>query len=449
MTDVALVKDDLVARGVRHCVGAFVDIHGVPKGKLVPVADFDAFAAGSGLFAGYALDGLGQDANDDELVAVPDLERGFLLPWKRDVAWFPSDIAYRGAEYPLSTRMALKSHLARVAAARLAFNLGIECEVYFLERSKDGELRVPGGDGLAKPCYDAGRLIDRIDLIDEMAAAIDLLDWGLFAINHEDGNGQFEFDFAPTDALTMCDRYVFFRHLARTIAAKHGLHATFMAKPFADKAGNGAHFNMSLANLETGENLFQCAPEDDPFGLGLGPSGYHFVGGIIRHGRALCAACAPTVNSYKRLVRSGLMGYYSSAPVFNSFGGNNRTNAIRVPMGGGRVESRIADSSCNPYLAAALVLAAGLEGISEQIDPGPPRGENLYEFTDDQLAEIGIGRLPRDLGEALAAFASDPFVTDVLGADLQNEFLQCKAREWDDYSLAVTPWERDRYSTMF
>src|SRR5204863_929843 len=170
--------------------------------------------------------------------------------------------------------------------------------------------------------------------------------------------------------------------------------ATFMPKPFADKTGNGAHFNMSLADARSGKNLFALAPEKDPRVLGLSPLGYSFVAGILRHGRALCAVLAPTVNSYKRLIRRGAMSYYSWAPIFNSFGTNNRTNSIRVPMGGGRCESRNADSSCNPYLAAALALAAGLKGIREGLNPGSPHNENLYDFSDLELKARGIEALP-------------------------------------------------------
>ena len=143
------------------------------------------------------------------------------------------------------------------------------------------------------------------------------------------------------------------------------------------------------------------------------------------------------------------MGYYSWAPVFNSFGKNNRTNSLRIPMAGGRVESRNADSSCNPYLAAALALAAGLEGIRKKVDPGPPRSENLYEFTDTQLAELGVQRLPRSLGEALEAFKSDPFVEETLGAELRNEFIKYKEEEWEEYNLTITPWEIRKYARLY
>ncbi|MGC3992160.1 MAG: hypothetical protein QM796_21190 [Chthoniobacteraceae bacterium] len=222
-----------------------------------------------------------------------------------------------------------------------------------------------------------------------------------------------------------------------------------MPKPFADKTGNGAHFNMSLADKSTGVNLFKIPIAEDPRGLGISKLGYSFIAGIIKHGRALCATFAPTVNSYKRLIRKGAMSYYSWAPIFNSFGTNNRTNSIRVPMGGGRCESRNADSSCNPYLAAALVLAAGLEGIREGLDPGEPHNENLYDFTDAELKARGIDPLPKTLGEAVDAFEADPFVEQVLGSALRNEFITYKRAEWEEYHQSVSQWEINRYARLY
>ncbi|HEY9248769.1 MAG TPA: type III glutamate--ammonia ligase, partial [Rariglobus sp.] len=355
-SEILALQADLKAKGVKYVVGAYPDIHGVPKGKFVPIDHFAHFAHGSELYTGYALDGLGQSPNDDEIASVPDLDRGLILPWNKQVAWFPADNTFHGKPYDISTRVALKNVLADAASLGFGFNLGIECEVYVVKLGPDGKsLSIPNPDDrLNKACYDVQGFMDRFPWLDKVSTAINDLGWDLYSLDHEDANSQFEFDFNYSDALTMCDRYVFFRTLARHYAAEEGLLATFMPKPFADKTGNGAHFNMSLADLATGANAFKCAPADDPRGLGLTPVAYHFIAGILRHGPAICAAMAPTVNSYKRLVRRGLMSYFSWAPVFNSFGTNNRTNSVRVPMGGGRCESRNADSACNPYLAATL-----------------------------------------------------------------------------------------------
>lgn len=442
------LKKKLIAQGVKYCIGAYVDIHGVPKGKFVPIDHFEHFAGGSELYTGYALDGLGQKPNDDEISSVPDITRITQLPWQKEVAWMPADNHFHGKPYPLNTRVLLKNVMAEAEKMGFTFNLGIECEIYVLKQNERGELLVPNhDDNLEKSCYDVKRFLDVYPWLDEMATTMNGLGWDIYSFDHEDGNSQFEFDFKYADALTMADRYIFFRYMAKTIAAKHGLLATFMPKPFADKTGNGAHFNMSLADKRTGKNLFESAK--DPRGLGLSPIGYAFVAGILRHGPALCAALAPTVNSYKRLIRRGAMSYYSWAPVFNSFGTNNRTNSIRVPMGGGRCESRNADSACNPYLAAALVLAAGLEGVREKLDPGEPHHENLYELSSAELAKIGVQELPRTLGEAVDAFEADPFIERVLGRELREEFITYKRAEWTEYHQTVSQWEIDRYARLF
>jgi glutamine synthetase len=181
----------------------------------------------------------------------------------------------------------------------------------------------------------------------------------------------------------------------------------------------------------------------------LTETGYHFIGGILKHGRALCATFAPTVNSYKRLVRQGAMGTFSWAPVFNSYGSNNRTNSVRVPMGGGRCESRNADGAVNPYLAATLALAAGLDGVRNKIDPGQANEDNLYAISDDERRRRRIDFLPQNLLEAVQAFAEDPLVEEALGRELRDEFIEYKTREWNEYHLSISEWETQRYSHMF
>lgn len=444
------IRDELKSKGVKYCIGAYVDIHGVPKGKVVPINHFEDFAAGSELYTGYALDGLGQLPNDDEINSVPDLDRGLILPWNKEIAWFPADNNFHGKPYPISTRVALKNQLAEAEAMGFGMNLGIECELFVVKQEADGKLSIPNpDDNLGKACYDIKRFLDRYPWLDKMATAMNDLGWDLYSMDHEDANSQFEFDFKYADALTMCDRYVFFRLMAKHYAAEEGLLATFMPKPFADKTGSGAHFNMSLYDINSGANLFKRPHAEDPRGLGVSELAYQFMAGVLRHGPALCAAFAPTVNSYKRLVRRGLMAYYSWAPVFNSYGRNNRTNSVRVPMAGGRFESRNADAACNPYLAGALVLAAGLEGIRENLDPGPAQEENLYALSAAELAARGISELPRTLDEAVEAFAADPFVEKTLGKELRDEFITYKSEEWRQYHQRVSQWEIDTYARLF
>lgn len=449
-SDVSKVQEELKSKGVQYCIGAYVDIHGIPKAKVVPIDHLPQMAAGSERYTGYALDGLGQAPSDDELNSIPDLNHIIQLPWEPKVAWMPADNGFQGKPYPLNTRVALKNVLAQAAEMGFGLNLGIECEIYLLKQNADGKLQIPNPDDkLTKPCYDVRGFMDNFAWLDKMASAINGLGWDLYSFDHEDGNSQFEFDFNYSDALTTCDRLIFFRYMAKHYAKEEGLLATMMPKPFADKTGTGAHFNMSLYDIETGKNLFACDPKDDPRGIGLTELGYQFIAGILKHGPALCAAFAPTVNSYKRLVRRGAMSYFSWAPVFNSYGSNNRTNSVRVPAGGGRCESRNADGAVNPYLAATLALAAGLEGIRESLDPGKPNEDNLYAMTEEERNKRGIEFLPQTLEDAVAAFAADPLMEKTLGKELRDEFIKYKTEEWQTYHLSVSQWEIDRYSYMF
>ncbi len=448
--ELAKLQQDLEAKGVKYCIGAYVDIHGMPKAKVVPIAHMLHMAHGSERYTGYALDGLGQAPNDDELTSIPDFSRLIQLPWEPRIAWIPADNHFQGKPYPLNTRVALQNQLQEAAALGFGMNLGIECEIYLLKQEADGSLGIPDpNDKYVKPCYDVESFISNFSWLDKMASTINALGWDLYSLDHEDANGQFEFDFKYADALTSCDRLVFFRHMAKHYAREEGLLATMMPKPFANRTGNGAHFNMSLYDLKDGSNLFACDPSEDPRGIGLTTLGYQFIGGILKHGRALCAAFAPTVNSYKRLVRRGAMSTFSWAPVFNSYGSNNRTNSVRVPAGGGRCESRNADGAVNPYLAATLVLAAGLDGIRNGIDPGNPNEDNLYAISDEERRARGIDFLPQTLQEAVAAFAADPLVEQALGKELRDEFIRYKTEEWETYHLGVSKWEVERYSHMF
>ena len=199
--------------------------------------------------------------------------------------------------------------------------------------------------------------------------------------------------------------------------------------------------------MRSGENLFD--DQSDPRGCGLSKLGYQFIAGILRHARAICAVAAPLVNSYKRLVLKGSMSGFTWAPVYICYGGNNRTNMLRIPMGGGRVECRMPDIACNLYLAAAMMLTAGLEGIREALDPGSPHMENMYEYTEADLERNGIQVLPRTLLEAVEAFAADPLSREVFGDVMFKTFVEFKRREWAEYHNHVSDWELKRYLTMF
>nr|MCU0530220.1 type III glutamate--ammonia ligase [Cyanobium sp. Prado107] len=378
-------RASLEQRGVRYALASFVDLHGVCKAKAVPIGHLDAMLAGSELFTGAALDGVPQDVSDDEVAALPDPASATVLPWRPDTVWMASNLQLHGQPFPACSRTILCRVRDQAAHMGLGFNLGVETEFFVLRRLADGDVAPASArDTLEKPCYDLRGLLDNLDWLDELVQAMNGLGWGVYSFDHEDGNGQFEIDFDYADALVMADRVTFFRLMAREITRRHGLIASFMPKPFADRTGSGAHLNMSLADLESGSNLF--TPEEGRPGW-VSSLGRQFIAGVLRHAPAICAVIAPTVNSYKRLVVQGSMSGFTWAPVFSCYGNNNRTNMLRIPGAGSRVECRAADSSCNPYLAAAMLLAAGLEGIREQLDPGEPNLVNAYRLSPEQRAE--------------------------------------------------------------
>ncbi len=441
------LKTALVDQGVKYALASFVDIHGICKSKVVPLNHFAQMMQGSELFTGAALDGVPQQINDEEVSARPDPDSTMILPWNRELAWFASDLYVGGKPFEACCRSILKKVLSQAADLGFTFNLGIETEFFILRETEKGFGPVSERDNLAKPCYDLTGLLDNYALVTELVEAMNELGWDVYSFDHEDANGQFETDFAYCDALKMADRFTFFRLMVKEIAHKHGYFASFMPKPFANRTGSGAHYNMSLADCTTGENLF--ADLNDPRGCGLSTLGYQFIAGVLKHAPAVCALIAPTVNSYKRLVPRGSMSGFTWAPVYICYGNNNRTNMLRIPLAGARVECRAADISSNPYLGAAMILAAGLEGIKEGLDPGEPHTENMYEYSLAELKEKGINTLPRTLGEAVEAFAADPLSTSVLGPLMYQTFIDFKSQEWQEYNSHVSDWEIQRYLKFF
>jgi glutamine synthetase len=433
-------------QGVAYCLAAYVDMHGVPKAKAVPVDHFVRMMKGSELFTGAAIDGLGQGPADDELSVWPDLDAITILPWEPTVAWAPGHLHFHGEPYPMDSRNVLQRQLDRLAARGLTFNLGIETEFFLVQREGDGIKPANPNDLLARAAYDVELLLENLPFLNDLVGYMDGLGWDVHSFDHEDANSQFELDFAYTDAMGMADRFTLWRLMTKLLAREHGFRATFMPKPYGDRTGNGGHFNMSMADA-SGANVFEDA--DDPRGAGVSELAYQFIAGVLRHAPAICAVTAPTVNSYKRLVKTGSMTGFTWAPVYISFGSNNRTHMLRIPMGGGRVESRAVDTSCNPYLAAAMLLGAGLEGIEQGLDPGDPIALNMYEQSDAQLKEMDVSVLPRTLLEAVEAFAADPLSAQVMGPELAASYAELKEREWWDYHNTVSPWEYDRYLEFF
>ena len=433
--------------GVEYCLSAYVDVHGVPKAKSVPIEHFGRMVGGSELFTGAAIDGLGQTPADDELSLRPDLDALTILPWQRDVAWAPGYLHLHGEPYPMCSRNVLKRQVDRAAERGYTFNLGIETEFFLVQRGEHGITPANARDLLPRAAYDVAELLEALPILRELIGYMNELGWDVHSFDHEDANSQFEFDFSYTDALSMADRFTLWRLMTKLVARKHGVQATFMPKPYGDRTGNGGHFNMSLADSSTGANLFEAV--EDRRGADVSALAYNFIAGVLAHAPAICAVACPTVNSYKRLVKSGSMTGFTWAPVFISYGRNNRTHMLRIPTGSRRVESRAVDTSCNPYLTAAMFLAAGLEGIEFGLDPGDPIPLNMYEQSDAQLNELQVSTLPRTLLEAVEALDADPLATDVLGPELKASFVELKSREWWEYHNTITQWEHDRYLDFF
>ena len=338
-------------------MATYADGHGIAKCKTVPLDHFNEMMHGSELFTGAALDMLGQSPADDELAVWPDPDAIVQLPWKPNVAFAPGNLFLRGEPYPMCSRTVLTRETELARDRGYVFNLGMETEFFFVRTNELGHPEPWNPrDTLDKPCYDAVGMLESIHFLDEMVGYMNTLGWDVHSFDHEDGNGQYEFDFSYTDAVAMADRFMLFRLMAKEVARSHGYEATFMAKPWSDRTGGGAHFNMSLAAgvgpthavSDGGDYLFAPEPDDDPYGCGISRLGYQFLAGLLAHAPAKVAVTCPTVNSYKRLIRRGAMSGSTWAPVFISYGRNNRTHMLRVPTKSPRVESRAVDASGVP-----------------------------------------------------------------------------------------------------
>jgi len=439
------LKSQLTEKGVEYVFCSFVELTGAPKAKLVPVSHIEEFARDGAGFAGFACGDVGQGPHDPDICSVPDFRSLIILPWRKNTAWVTGNLHVDGKPWPLCPRTVLTRQLELARKQGYVVNVGIEPEFMLLKRNAAGEYEPwDAFDTLAKPCYDLRALYRNLDLMTTLLGFMQELGWDPYANDHEDANCQFEINWTYTDALTTADRHTFFKWMVRTVAEQHGLLATFMPKPFGNLTGNGAHVHLSLADVDTGENLFLDSSAD----LGLSQLGRWFMGGVLHHARALSALVAPLVNSYKRLVRCAPLSGATWAPVYITYGGANRTQMIRVPAPG-RFEIRVVDGAANPYLAFAGIIAAGLAGIAQKIDPGPMNHDNLYEVSEEKLLERHIGVLPCTLAEALDAFAQDSVVQGAMGTNYAKQYLEVKHDEWWLHSRGVSSWERDYYLATY
>jgi glutamine synthetase len=439
------LRSVLTARGVEYVFCSFVELTGAPKAKLVPVSHIEEFAQDGAGFAGFACGDVGQGPHDPDVSSVPDFRSLTILPWRKNIAWVTGNLHVEGKPWPLCPRTVLMHQLELATKQGYVVNIGIEPEFILLKKNAQGEY-VPWDefDTLVKPCYDLRALYRNLDLMTALLGFMHELGWDPYANDHEDANCQFEINWTYSDALTTADRHTFFKWMVRTVAEQHGLLATFMPKPFSNLTGNGAHVHLSLANVSTGANLFLDSAAD----RGLSQLGRWFMGGVLHHARALSALVAPLVNSYKRLVRGAPRSGATWAPVYITYGASNRTQMIRLP-GPGRFEIRVVDGAANPYLAFAGIIAAGLDGVAQKIDPGVMNHDNLYEVSEKELRERRIEVLPCTLAEALDAFDQDSVVQGALGTTYAKEYLRVKRDEWWLHSRNVSAWERDHYLATY
>jgi glutamine synthetase len=438
-------------QGIQFLFAQFVDMHGKPSAKLVPAHHIDDLLTDGAGFAGFAAGDIGQGPHDPDMIAIPDPSSLTILPWKPNVARFACDVTVEGEAWPFCPRTILRNALARAKELGFEPRIGAELEYFLLRRTEDGGIAPADPlDTLDLPCYDMRALTRNLDFVSLVSQSVTSLGWDNYATDHEDANGQFEQNFQFADALTTCDRAIFFRYMVESLAQERGLLATFMPKPFANLTGNGCHFHFSL--WRDGENLFECDPADDPRGLGLSPLAYNFIGGLKAHAKAYIALTAPTVNSYKRLVVGAPTSGATWAPAYISYGYNNRTQMLRIPDAG-RIEDRTVDGSCNPYLGATAMLAAGLDGIERELDAGKPNSANLYELSAEERAAEGIDLLPANLLDATRELEKDDVLRKALGktrdGDYVDYFIKVKRGEWQAAHEQITQWELDRYLSLF
>ncbi len=444
------IRRQLEVDEIEFVFAQFVDMHGKPSAKLVPVQNLASLISDGAGFAGFAAGPIGQTPASPDIAAIPDVSSYTRVPLKQGLARFACDVTVDGEQWPYCPRTILRNAVDRAAAKGYRLKMGIELE-FFLVREVDGKLVLMDElDTLAQPCYDIKGLTRNYEFITTLSRSLNDLGWGNYANDHEDANGQFESNFDFADALVTADRAIFFRYLVHAMAQERGYLATFMPKPFSHLTGNGAHLHISLWDPEGEVNLFEDA--DDPKGLGLSPLAYQFLAGVIEHAEGVIAIGAPTVNSYKRIGVGAPTSGATWAPAYATYGMNNRTQAIRIPAGG-RIEIRAIDGSANPYLAATALLAAGLDGIDRQLECGEPNTENLYTLSAAEVADRGIKTLPATLLDAVRTLDASTVMHDWFGhcgtESYIDYFVKTKTDEFLDYHSGVSEWELKHYLTLF
>lgn len=431
----AALRERLAAQGVHTLLVQFTDVHGVAKGKLVPLAHLDGVLADGAGFSGPSIwgTGLARTGERSEYMARGDADTAVALPWQPGVARIVGDGFVAGAPFDACPRQVLRRALARLAERGWTLKVGIEPE-FFLLRRIDGQWQsADPDDRLAKPSYDLKSLARQGGFLHELHEALAQCGLDVLQLDHEDAHGQYEVNFAYADALRSADHLMLFKLAAHALAERHGAVFSMMPKPFANQPGSGMHFHVSLWAGDT------PVP---------GADARRFMAGVLAHAPALCALAAPTVNSYKRLTVGESISGTTWAPAYIAHGPNNRTAMLRTLPG--RFEWRVPDASCNPYLALAGLVSAGLDGVDRSLELGAPCTEDLFALSLAQIRERGIALLPGSLDAALDAFEADAVVsTGALGATLAREFVALKRDEALAYARHVGEWELQRYAQAF
>ena len=423
---------------IKYFLISFVDLFGVLRSKLVPThAIKEMQSAGAG-FAGFAA-WLDMSPADSDMFGIPDPDSLIQLPWNKEVGWLASDLWMNGKPVEASPRVMLKKQIQKLKKQNLIMKSGVECEYFLI--SQDGNSIADSRDTQSKPCYDQSALMRRYDLIKEICDCMIEMGWGPYQNDHEDANGQFEMNWDYDDCLKTADRHTFFKYMVKTISEKHGLRATFMPKPFENLTGNGCHAHVSV--WQGNKNKFL----DKSDNLGLSKMAYNFLGGVIKNASSLSAFFNPTINSYRRINAPPTKSGATWSPSSISYTGNNRTHMIRIPDKG-RFELRLMDGAVNPYLLQAGVIAAGLHGINNKIDPGEPLSCNMYT---DHKNYPNLKKLPDIIEDALDQLENSKEINEAFGGDTIKSYLKLKRSEIKDFNQeekfdkksSVTHWEKN------
>jgi glutamine synthetase len=419
----------------------FTDILGTIKNVEIPDRQFEEALDGHIMFDGSSIEGFVR-IEESDMYLRPDLSTFCVFPWPgpsgENVARMICDIyTPDGTPFVGCPRMTLKRVIDLAAAKGYQMKAGPEAE-FFLFPTKGGMPTTESHD--AASYFDLSPVDQGEDVRREIVLALEAMGFHVEAAHHEVAPGQHEIDFRYDDVLTTADNISTFRFVVKNVAIRNGLHATFMPKPIYGINGSGMHTHMSL--FANNANIFYDAKAP----MQLSKTCLNYIGGILRHAKGFCAITNPLVNSYKRLVP----GY--EAPTNIAWSEKNRSPLVRVPAARGtatRIELRMPDPSCNPYLALAVMLRAGLDGIEKHVDPGPPINKNIFAMSHRERRHLRIDELPGNLDEALDELEKDHLVRDTLGGHLFEHFLAAKREEWRDYIKHVSPWEVDRYLGVY